>query len=72
MDTALKASQFPKQCTNCNDSISLEKWNTLPPAAGGLYALGMEWRNCVCDGTLVVGVEKDEDFDESNTRLSCE
>lgn len=48
-------NQFPKRCTACtNVYITEQGWNELPAARGGLYAMGLEWRNHECGGTLCV------------------
>lgn len=43
-----------KTCSCCRRAISAAQWNCLPPAAGGLHAMEMEWRNCFCGSTLVI------------------
>lgn len=54
------AGQFPKRCTVCeNVYLTEQAWNALPAAKGGLFAMGMEWRNHSCGGTLVVRLADD-------------
>jgi hypothetical protein len=56
--------QFPKVCTGCRkETLTETAWNQLPlPANGRKYAMGLEWRNHGCGGTLavrLVGGEED-------------
>lgn len=49
-----------KTCTCCKRHISPEEWKRLPPARGGLRALGMEWRNHGCGSTLAIEIQHAE------------
>lgn len=57
------AAEFPKKCTLCLASVTESQWEELPAACGGLFAMGLEWRNHTCNGTLcVTSIELSEEI----------